>query len=150
MQQSLRGGLRPRVLLVEDDEESRHLLRELLEGEEVPVVGEAGNGVEAIELALEAEPDVVLMDIRMPDMGGLEAARLMRESLPFTQVIILTAYDGPLPTRTAEEAGVYAYLVKGCSIGLMKDVIEHAWHYNGGIKRRGQAGLTGAASLPPA
>ena len=106
--------------------------------------------MDRIELALEAEPDVVLMDIRMPDMGGLEAARLMRESLPFTQVIILTAYDGPLPTRTAEEAGVYAYLVKGCSIGLMKDVIEHAWHYNGGIKRRGQAGLTGAASLPPA
>jgi YesN/AraC family two-component response regulator len=145
--QGLRGGLRPRVLLVEDDEESRHLLRDLLEAEDVAVVGEAGNGVEALELAMEIEPEVVLMDIRMPDMGGLEAARLVRDSLPFTQVIILTAYDGPLPARTAEEAGVYAYLVKGCSIRLMKDVIEQAWRYNGGIKVRAQAA---DGHLPPA
>jgi CheY-like chemotaxis protein len=145
--QAWRGGLRPRVLLVDDEIEGRRLLRKLLESEAIAVVGEAGNGLEAMHLAMEMEPEVVLMDMRMPDMGGLEATRLMRESLPFTQVIILTAYNGPLPTRAAEEAGVYAYLVKGCSTELMRDVIEQAWHYNAGIKRRV---LETTAALRPA
>jgi DNA-binding NarL/FixJ family response regulator len=127
------------VLLAEDDELDRRLLKELLEADGVAVVGEAGDGAEAVELARKLEPDVVLMDIRMPGMNGLEAARLLDRSFPLTQVIILTAYDGPLPIRSAQEAGVYAYLVKGCSIGLMRDVIDQAWHYNAGIKRRVQA-----------
>ena len=135
----MQGGLRPRVLLVEDDEEERRLLKELLETEGVAVVGDVGDGERAVELARELEPDVVLMDIRMPGMSGLEAARILDRSLPFTRVIILTAYDGPLPVRSAQEAGVYAYLVKGCSVGLMRDVIAQAWHYNAGIKRRSQA-----------
>ena len=126
------------MLLAEDDELDRRLLKELLEAEGVAVVGEAGDGHEAVELASALEPDVVLMDIRMPGMNGLEAARILDRSLPFTQVIILTAYDGPLPVRSAQDAGVYAYLVKGCSIGLMRDVIDQAWHYNAGIKHRAQ------------
>jgi DNA-binding NarL/FixJ family response regulator len=123
------------------------MLREVLESEGIAVVGEAGNGLEAIELATRTEPDVAIMDLRMPDMGGLEAARNLRRSLPFTQVIILTAYDGPLPTRSAEEAGVYAYLVKGCSIQLMRDVILQAWHHNAGLKRR--TGTGSASGAPP-
>jgi DNA-binding NarL/FixJ family response regulator len=126
------------VLLAEDDELDRRLLRELLEADSIAVVGEAGDGFEAVQLARELEPDVVLMDIRMPGMNGLEAARLLNQSLPLAQVIILTAYDGPLPVRSAQDAGVYAYLVKGCSIGLMRDVIGQAWHYGAGIKRRSQ------------
>jgi CheY-like chemotaxis protein len=138
------------VLLVEDDGPERQLLRELLEADGIAVVGEAGDGLEAVELARELEPDVVLMDIRMPGMDGLEAARILRRSLPFTQVIILTAYDGPLPVRRAQDAGVYAYLVKGCSIGLMRDVIGQAWHYNAGIKLRSQQARTASGGLSPA
>jgi CheY-like chemotaxis protein len=135
-----RDGLRPRVLLVEDDGEERRLLKELLEADGIAVVGDVGDGAEAVERAGELQPDVVLMDIRMPGMNGLEAARLMGQSLPFTQVIMLTAYDGPLPARSAQDAGVYAYLVKGCSIGLMRDVISQAWRYNAGVKARAQGG----------
>jgi DNA-binding NarL/FixJ family response regulator len=137
--QSLWGGLRPRLLLVEDDVPARRSLKELLEAEGVAVVADTGDGFGGVQLARELEPDIVLMDLRLPGMGGLEAARLIAESLPFTQVIVLTAYDGPLPTRSAQEAGVYAYLVKGCSIQLMRDVIEQAWHFNAGIKSRAQA-----------
>jgi CheY-like chemotaxis protein len=104
--QAFDGGLRPRVLLAEDGEQERRLLRTLLQGEGVAVVGEASNGLEAVELARELEPDVVLMDLRMPGIGGLEAARMIVDSLSFTQVIVLTAYDGPLPTRSAQDAGV--------------------------------------------
>jgi two-component system, response regulator PdtaR len=129
--------------LAEDDELDRRLLKELLEAEGMAVVGEAGDGNGAVELASALEPDIVLMDIRMPGMNGLEAARILNRSLPFTQVIILTAYDGPLPVRNAQDAGVYAYLVKGCSIGLMRDVIEQAWHYNAGIKLRAQQAAPG-------
>jgi response regulator NasT len=127
------------VLLVEDDGEERRLLKEVLEADGIAVVGDVGDGTDAVERARELQPDVVLMDIRMPGMNGLEVARLLDGSLPFTQVIMLTAYDGPLPVRSAEDAGVYAYLVKGCSIGLMRDVICQAWRYNAGIKARFQA-----------
>jgi DNA-binding NarL/FixJ family response regulator len=136
------------VLLVDDDEEARALLKELLETEGIEVVGEAGNGAQGVQLARELKPDVVLMDIRMPGTGGLEAARILSESPPFTQVIILTTYDGPLPTRSAQEARVYAYLVKGCPVSLMRDVIVQAWHYNAGIKQRSSEGRSGGALSP--
>jgi two-component system invasion response regulator UvrY len=147
--QAFDGGLRPRVLLAEDGEQERQLLKQLLQGEGIAVVGEASNGLEAVELARELEPDVVLMDLRMPGIGGLEAARMIVDSLSLTQVIVLTAYDGPLPTRSAQDAGAYAYLVKGCPVSLMKDVIEQAWHFNAGMKRRLQPDLR-TGTLPPA
>jgi response regulator NasT len=132
---------------VEDDVEDRRLLKELLESDGIAVVGDVGDGAEGVELAAEVQPDVVLMDLRMPGMNGLEAARLLDRSLPFTQVIMLTAYDGPLPVRSAQDAGVYAYLVKGCSIGLMRDVIDQAWHFSAGLKRRSQADPPAAATV---
>ncbi|MGH2556165.1 MAG: response regulator, partial [Actinomycetota bacterium] len=81
-------------------------------------------------------PDVVLMDLRMPAMGGIEATRLIKEALPTTQVIILTVYEGPLPERSAEEVGAYAYLVKGCSPALIRDVIIQARNYKSGLETR--------------
>ena len=125
--------LPPRVLIVEDAAAERALLRELLEAEGVSVVAEAGDGAEGVVGALQFQPEVVLMDLRMPGMGGIEATRLIKASLPTTQVIILTVYEGPLPERSAEEVGAYAYLVKGCSPQLVRDVIFQARNYKTGL-----------------
>jgi CheY-like chemotaxis protein len=133
-------GLRPGVLLVDDDAAERELLAELLSTEGVSVVGRGSDGSEGVELARALEPDVVLMDLRMPRLGGFEATRIIKDELPSTQVIILTAYEGPLPERSAEEVGAYAYLVKGCSVDFIRDMIVQAWRYRAGLEdRAGQA-----------
>jgi DNA-binding NarL/FixJ family response regulator len=121
------SGVRARVVLVEDDRESRVLLRRVLEDDHVVVVGEASDGAEGVDLVRELQPDVVLMDLEMPGTGGIEATRAIKQEPGFTQVIVLTAYDGPFPTRSAHEVGAYAYLVKGCSAELMRDVILQAY-----------------------
>jgi CheY-like chemotaxis protein len=117
----------PRVVLVEDDRPNRALLKEALESCGIEVVGEASDGLESIGVVRHLRPDVVLMDLLMPGVGGIEATRAIKSQVRFTQVIVLTAYDGPLPTRSAHEVGAYAYLVKGCSTELMRDVIEQAY-----------------------
>ncbi|HEX9235793.1 MAG TPA: response regulator transcription factor [Actinomycetota bacterium] len=122
------SGRTPRVLLVDDDQENRSALRELLELEGIDVVGEAPDGTRGFALAVALDPDVVLMDLRMPELSGIEATRLIREACPRTQVVILTYYEGPLPERSAEQVGAFAYLVKGCSPAFMRQVIHQACH----------------------
>lgn len=129
-------GLRPGVLLVDDEPTERGLLAELLSTEGVSVVGQGSDGLEGVELARALDPDVVLMDLRMPRLGGFEATRIIKEELPSTQVIILTAYEGPLPERSAEEVGAYAYLVKGCSVEFIRDMVVQAWRYKAGLEER--------------
>ncbi|HYZ11643.1 MAG TPA: response regulator transcription factor [Actinomycetota bacterium] len=117
----------PRILLVEDDRGVREALRDLLTESDFDVVGEAGNGHEGVQLALELDPDVVLMDLRMPVMGGLEATRQIKDRRPGIRVVILTAYDDPALKEGAAESGVYAYLVKGCPPRLVGEVTLKAW-----------------------
>src|SRR5437762_7753663 len=109
-----RGGTpaRPRVLLVEDNADDRRLLRELLEMDDIEVVGEAADGREGAEMAFDLAPDVVLMDIRMPEVGGIDATRMVKRVSPLTQVVMLTSADHML-ALDAKEAGAYAFLEKG-------------------------------------
>jgi CheY-like chemotaxis protein len=120
-------GRKPTILLVDDDAETRALLKGVLEDEGIHVVGAASDGAEAVELADSLLPEVVLMDLRMPRMGGFEATRLITEKHTWMQVVILTFYDDLLPDRSPAEVGAFAYLVKGCSPSLMRDVIFQAW-----------------------
>jgi CheY-like chemotaxis protein len=120
-------GRKPTILLVDDDAETRVLLKGVLEDEGIHVVGAASDGAEAVELADSLLPEVVLMDLRMPRMGGFEATRLITEKHTWMQVVILTFYDDLLPDRSPAEVGAFAYLVKGCSPTLMRDVIFQAW-----------------------
>jgi two-component system, response regulator PdtaR len=121
------AGPSPRVLLVDDNPGFRTELRLLLEDFGVEVVAEGENGQEAVELATRTGADVVLMDLRMPVMDGLQAARVLRDSVPALPVIILSAYEDPALKSEAEAADAYAYLVKGCPGGLVLETIEQAW-----------------------
>jgi DNA-binding NarL/FixJ family response regulator len=119
---------RPRVLLVEDDRGLREALRDLLEDFDVEVVGDAVDGEEGVRMTLELDPDVVLMDLRMPVLGGLEAAGQIRDRRPDVPVIILTAYDDPALKDGAERSGAYAYLVKGCPPREITEATFEAWN----------------------
>jgi DNA-binding NarL/FixJ family response regulator len=114
------------VLLVDDEPRLRTQLRAVLADYGVVVVGEAGTGREGVELAQRLRPEVVLMDLRMPDLDGIAATRLLSESLPSTAVIVLSAYDDPALMSEARQAGACAYLVKGCRASLLVEAIEKA------------------------
>ena len=129
----------PRVLLVEDNPDDRQLVRELLETEGIEVVGEAPDGAVGVRLAAELEPEVVLMDLRLPGMSGLEATRQIKKILPLTQVITLTASE-QLLAWDAAKAGVYAYLDKHRAPAMLGDVVHQA--------RRLKTRLEGQAEEP--
>jgi two-component system, NarL family, response regulator LiaR len=131
---------RPRVLLVEDDRDVREALRELLEDTNIEVVGEAGDGSQGLEMARQWTPDVVLMDLRMPVMGGLETSRRLKEEMPLVQVVILTAYEDPALKEDATNAGVYAYLVKGCPPRMLGEVTIQAWEMKRALEAQEASG----------
>jgi len=111
-----------RILLVDDHELVRTGIRHILkEVGDMDVVGEAADGDSALKVASKIAPDVVLMDVKMPGMGGIEATRRMVRLLPSTRVIALTMFDDdPFPARL-NEAGAMGYLTKGCPA---KEMIE--------------------------
>ncbi|HEY1262106.1 MAG TPA: response regulator transcription factor [Terriglobales bacterium] len=102
-----------RVLIVDDQESIRRALRSLLRSDPVfELCGEAANGREAVEKALELDPEVVLMDVSMPELDGLEATRRIRKVLPETEVLIFTQHEPAQAARAAKEAGARGFLAK--------------------------------------
>jgi DNA-binding NarL/FixJ family response regulator len=107
---------RVRLLISDDHPVVRAGLKGMLAGEpDFEVVGEATDGLEALELAERLEPDVVLMDLRMPRMDGVRATRRVRDKLPDTRVLILTTYETDADVVKALEAGATGYLLKDAS-----------------------------------
>jgi DNA-binding NarL/FixJ family response regulator len=105
-----------RVVIADDHEVVRAGLRTLLSGERgLGVVGEAANGREVLTLCRRARPDLILMDVRMPDMDGLAATRAIKYESPRTSIILFTMYDNPDYLVEALKAGVAGYLLKGAS-----------------------------------
>ncbi len=116
----------PRVLVADDHDMLRGALAELLVQAGFDVVGQAADGADAVALAKELAPDVVLMDLRMPVLGGLDATRLIKDARSATQVVLLTAFESPALQQQAEEAGCFAYLVKGSPPGTLRLVHHQA------------------------
>jgi DNA-binding NarL/FixJ family response regulator len=114
-----------RVLIVDDHALFRRGLQMVLEGEtDIDVVGEAGDGQEAIERSESTTPDVVLMDVRMPKRSGIEATRTIKDTLPSTKILMLTISDEEADLYEAIKAGASGYLLKEISIEEVADAVR--------------------------
>jgi DNA-binding NarL/FixJ family response regulator len=126
-----------RVLIADDHTVLRHGLRMILdEADDITVVGEAANGEEAVAQARALTPDVVLMDVNMPGVDGVEAARQIRASLPQIRVLILTVSDKDRDLMGAIKAGARGYLLKSAESDEVLEAIRRV--------------AAGEAILPPA
>jgi PAS domain S-box-containing protein len=122
----LRGSPRDAitVLIADDHPMVREGLRSMLDAEGIEIIGEAVNGADAVERAQQMDPDVVLMDVRMPDMDGLTATEVIKQTSPQTSVIVITSYESKEYLRRAIEAGAAGYLLKGMSRESLIDAIR--------------------------
>jgi DNA-binding NarL/FixJ family response regulator len=150
-----------RVLVVDDHAILRDGICSLLEGQEdIEVVGEAENGAEAIEFIRKSPPDIVLMDISMPVMNGLEATHYIHDHFPQVKVLILTQHDNPEYISPALQSGAAGYVLKRSGrrelLNALRQVHEHGafltgritrevlhdYSHNGGNHRNGESHLT--------
>ena len=117
---------RTRILLADDHPQIRELLRVILEPE-FKVVGAAEDGEILLQYAQSLQPDVIISDINMPKVDGLQAARLLKDIAPHTRVIFLTAHAEPSYVAAAFAAGAAGYLVKGATtdlVGSLRSMID--------------------------
>jgi DNA-binding NarL/FixJ family response regulator len=115
-----------RVLIVDDSPQVRQELRMLLPlAGDIEIVGEAADGLEAMQLAQALQPQVILMDLEMPVMDGYQAARQIKDLCPSCRVVALTAYADPASRSQAAQAGVDVFLVKGVAVEtLVRAILE--------------------------
>ena len=117
-----------RLLLVEDHVLVRESIRGFLREASFDVVGEASTGVEAVQLAEALQPDLVLMDIHLPEMSGIEATRRIRQRSPQIRVLALTAYDEKAYQRALVSAGASGFVLKTAALSELLDEIRRALH----------------------
>ena len=129
-----------RVLIADDQELIRQSLSFVLDAQaDIEMVGTASDGREAIELVRKEKPDVVLMDIRMPEVDGVECTRLIKSAYPQIKVIILTTFDDDEYVFGALRYGASGYLLKGVSVKELADAVRE-------VVRGGSIIMPGVAS----
>jgi DNA-binding NarL/FixJ family response regulator len=127
------GIARIRILTVDDHPLLREGIAAVIEGQpDMTLVAEATNGHEAIESFREHRPDVALMDLRMPDMNGIEAIRAIRTEFPTARIVVLTTYAGDVQALGALKAGASGYLLKSM---LRKDLLDTIRTVHAGKRR---------------
>ncbi|NLX97769.1 MAG: response regulator transcription factor [Rhodopirellula sp.] len=115
-----------RLLVADDHEVIRTGLASLLAGSDIEIVAEAANGKEAVQKAEEVKPDVVLLDIRMPDGDGLATLEKLRTKVPESRVVMLSTYDNPTYIARAVALGASDYVLKGSTREAIIDTITAA------------------------
>ena len=128
-----------RILIVDDHAVVREGLKTILEAEgNLKIVGEAGDGREALEKAEELKPDVIFMDITMPDLSGIETTRLILERLPAVRIIILSMHASNEYVIRAIRAGARAYILKesaGCNaVYAVRAVLRGRQYFGEGVE----------------
>ena len=124
---------RIRILTVDDHPLLREGIAALVEGQpDMELVGEAANGLEAIECYRECHPDITLMDLQMPQMGGIDAMIAIRDRWPDAKVIVLTTYMGDVLAHRALQAGARAYVLK---VLVRKELLDTIRAVHSGSKR---------------
>jgi DNA-binding NarL/FixJ family response regulator len=114
----------PRILLADDHELICKGLRALLEAKKESLIcGEGGDGQEAVERVVELQPDLIILDVTMPALNGLQAAQRIRERVPKTKILILSMHDSPQLANEALRLGADAYLVKSGPQALLLETI---------------------------
>ena len=116
------------VLIVDDHPMVRQGIKTmLLTFDDISVIGEAGNGLETLALCKEIQPDVILMDIVMPGMNGVETTRAILELYPQIKIIVLTSFPDQDLVQETLEAGAISYLLKDAPIDALGDAIRSAY-----------------------
>src|ERR687894_3252776 len=111
-----------RIIIADDHELVREAMRSLLDSEpDLRIIDEAKDGQEAIELTRLQRPDLVIMDVGMPKVDGFEATRTIKEELPTTKVLIVSAYEDPVLVSDAVRAGADGYVLK---LALIQEQLE--------------------------
>ncbi len=119
------GGRAHRVLLVDDSADIREFMRIAIGRRPgLTVVGEAGDGIAAVDAATKLQPDLVMLDLAMPHMDGLEALPLIRAAVPDVRVVVLSGFNEGTMADKVIEAGADHYVVKGGSIRALMELVE--------------------------
>ncbi|MBZ5696788.1 MAG: response regulator transcription factor [Acidobacteriia bacterium] len=119
-----------RVLVVDDHAVVRRGLRSLLASQAgIEVCGEASTGIEAMEIVKKSKPDLVIMDLTMPDMNGLETSRAVKDASPETEVIVLTMHFSDELAREVLRAGAIGYVLKSDADSELLAAVDHARHH---------------------
>ena len=114
-----------RLIIADDHELVREAMRSLLDSEpDLRIIDEAKDGQESIELTRLQRPDLVIMDVRMPKVNGLEATQTIKEELPTTKVLIWSAYEDPVLVSDAVRAGADGYVLKLSPVQELVDAIR--------------------------
>jgi two-component system, chemotaxis family, chemotaxis protein CheY len=114
------------VVIVDDNDMMRAILRSILRGEEYDVIGEARNGAQAVELVERMRPDIVCMDVLMPEKNGLEAMAEIKQMLPETEFIMITGSADPETVQDAIMNGASGYIVKPFNAARVLDALKRS------------------------
>lgn len=117
----------PKVLIVDDNDLMRTLLRGVLRGETYQIVGEARNGLVALEFIERLKPDIVLLDVMMPQMDGLETLQTIKSRYPTIVVIMVTGNPSPENVQESIQNGATGFIIKPFNSAKVLDALERAW-----------------------